>query len=111
MKIHYSSEKQEKLLNSSKELTKRFGSENAGKVRRRMDDLQAALQLETMRTLSGRTHELHGDRAGTFAIDLHKGWRMIFEPAEFPPPCKPDGGLDWGRITEIRILELEDYHE
>lgn len=111
MKIHYSSVKQEKLLNSLRELTKKFGSENAGKVRRRMDDLRAALQLETMRMLPGRTHELHGDRAGTFAIDLHKGWRMIFEPAEDPPPCKPDGGLDWSRITEIRILELEDYHE
>jgi proteic killer suppression protein len=111
MKIHYSSEKQEKLLNSSKELTKKFGSENAGKVRRRMDDLRAAQQLETMRMLPGRTHELHGGRAETFAIDLHKGWRMIFEPADDPPPRKPDGGLDWSQITEIRILELEDYHE
>ena len=111
MKIHFSSEKQEKILNSSKELTKKRGPENAKKVRRRMDDLQAAVQLEAMRYLPGDTHELHGDSAGTLAIDLHKGWRMIFEPAEDPPPRKPDGGLDWSQITEIRILELEDYHE
>jgi plasmid maintenance system killer protein len=111
MKIHFSTEKQSKLLNSSKELTKKFGAENAGKARRRMDDLKAAPRLEVMRTLPGRTHELHGDRAGTLAIDLHKGWRLIFEPAEDPPPVKADGGLDWTRVTEIRILEMEDYHE
>lgn len=111
MKIHFTTEKQSKFLNSSKELTKRFGPENAGKVRRRMDDLQAALRLEVMKTLPGSTHELQGDRAGTLAIDLHKGWRLIFEPAEDPPPIKPDGGLDWTQITEIRILALEDYHE
>jgi proteic killer suppression protein len=45
------------------------------------------------------------------AIDLHKGWRLVFKPEEAPSPCKSDGGLDWTKITEIRILELEDYHE
>jgi len=37
---------------------------------------------------------------------------MVFESANDPVPKKKDGGLDWSRVTAIRILELsEDYHD
>jgi plasmid maintenance system killer protein len=111
MIIEYSSKKQKQLYDSSKKLTRRYGSENARKIRMRMDDLDSAINLDEMQCLPGHTHELHGNRAGTFSIELHKGWRLIFEPVEDPPPLKKDGGLSWTEITEIRILDVEDYHD
>ena len=111
MLIVFPSEKLQKLFNSSRDLARKYGPENARKLRSRLDDLEVARSLEEMRDLPGRTHELHGGRAGTFAIDLSKGWRLIFEPGENPPPRKPDGGLDWSRIDSIRILNVEDYHD
>ena len=34
----------------------------------------------------------------------------LFEPASNPLPRKKDGGLDWTKVTAVRILEIEDTH-
>jgi len=36
--------------------------------------------------------------------------RIIFLPMHEPLPLKPDGGLNWLKITAILILAVEDYH-
>jgi len=43
-------------------------------------------------------------------MDAKHPYRLIFEPADNPPPTKDDGGLDWNEVTAIRIVEIEDYH-
>ncbi|WP_419934156.1 killer suppression protein [Candidatus Palauibacter sp.] len=80
-------------------------------MRRRLDDLRAADNLEVMRGLPGRCHELRGQRAGVLSLDLHHPYRLLFEPADEPVPRKVDGGLDWGRVVAVRILGVEDTHE
>ncbi len=81
-------------------------------IRRRLDDLEDAKNLEAMRCiLQARCHELKGDRAGTLAVDLQHPYRLIFEPANNPIPRKADGGLDWTEVTIVRILAVEDYHD
>ncbi len=37
-------------------------------------------------------------------------WRLVFQPAEDPPPKKRDGGHDLQKITSIVILDILDYH-
>jgi len=56
-------------------------------------------------------HELKSDRRGQLAVDVSKNERLVFEPADDPPPTKPDGGLDWSQVTAVRILEVVDYHD
>ena len=82
-------------------------------IRARLDELADADNLAVMRFLpQAYCHELKGNRAGQLAVKLDKGYRMVFEPADNPVPKKKDGGLDWTRVTAIRILELsEDYHD
>lgn len=80
-------------------------------MQRRLDDLRAAANLEVMRTLPGRCHELTGDRAGQLSLDLDHPSRLIFIPANDPIPRKEDGGLDWSKVTEVKILAIEDTHE
>lgn len=97
--------------NQTKRVVRRHGANRAKLIRRRLDDLKAATCLEVMRSLPGRTHELRGVRSGQLSIDLDGPYRLIFEPANVPPPVKQDGGLDWAAITAIRLLGVADTHE
>ena len=97
-------------MNDDRALSKAYGPEMAKRIRRRLDDLAAADTLQTMRSLPGRCHELEGNRKGELAIDLVHPRRLIFAPDHVPLPSKPDGGLDWTKVTAIRVIEVVDYH-
>ena len=102
----------EKDLSEDKRLRRRFGPVQAKLIRRRLDELRAADGLADMRTIpQTRCHELTGNRKGQLSVDLKHPYRLLFRPVNEPVPTKPDGGLDWGRVTEIEILGVEDTHE
>ena len=92
-------------------LEKKRGRKRAKYIQRRLDDLRAAEVLEDMRGLPGHCHELRHDRSGQFALDLDQPYRLIFEPADEPVPTKPDGGIDWTKVTAVMILGVVDYHD
>lgn len=110
MDIIFKSKKLEALCNSQSAMQRALGARQAKVLRRRLDDLKAAANLEMMRNLPGRTHELHGDREGQLSIDLEHPKRLVFEPSHEIKPVKADGGLDWAGVTAIRIIEIVDYH-
>ncbi|NJO51352.1 MAG: killer suppression protein [Leptolyngbyaceae cyanobacterium RM2_2_4] len=97
--------------NNQRLLEKRHGKDRAKRIKRRLDDLRAADVLDDMRSVPGRCHELLHDRAGQLSLDLDHPYRLIFEPADEPIPTKLDGGLDWTKVTAVRILGVEDTHE
>jgi len=72
--------------------------------------MRGARCLEDLRMLPGNWHELKGDRKGQLACSLLGRNRLIFTPADNPRPTKPDGGLDWSRVTAVENIEIEDYH-
>ena len=111
MEIVFASDKLRKLCNDRKKIQKKYGQNQGRKLRRRLDDLDAANVLEDCRLLPGDCHELKGTRAHQLAMDLAGGYRLIFEAAHNPTPRKEDGGLDWAQVTAVRILEIEDYHD
>lgn len=111
MDIVFLNDRSRREFNDIGALTRRYGADNARRIRRRLDDLHAAPNVATMHALfGGRLHPLTGDRLGQFALDLRHPQRLIFEPANEPLQRKPDGGLDWSLITTVRILGVEDYH-
>ena len=72
---------------------------------------QRLKDLETMKTLGGNCHELSGNLKGKLAISTSGNRRIIFEPSDNPVPVKEDGGLDWSKVTEIIITDIDiDYH-
>ena len=111
MEVYFASEKLAELIENDRKRVRAFGAENAKWIQKRLDNLRFASTLEVLRALPGRTHELSGDRAGTFAIDLKHGYRLILKPAEDAPPRKPDGGLNWQAITSVIVIAVEDYHD
>jgi proteic killer suppression protein len=110
MVIQFKTDKLRKTCTEAKAMIKTHGPERAKILRRRLDQLRAAPTLGVMKGLPGRCHELLGDRKGELAIDLDGPFRLIFEPADNPPPQLADGGLDWASVRAIRVLEVRDYH-
>ena len=111
MDILFKTQKLEKECNNHKLARRRYGDKNAKLLRRRLDDLQSSSCLEVLRTLPQmRCHELVADRKWQLAVDLIHPKRLIFKPANEQLPTKPDGGLDWTKVTAIQILEITDYH-
>ena len=111
MDISFEDKKFEKQCNTFKLLQKEQGAVRAKKINQRLGTLRAASTLADMKNLPGRCHELTGDRAGQLSLDLDHPYRLIFEPANEPIPRKEDGGLDWTKITAVRIIGVVDTHE
>ena len=111
MDITFKNRKLQKIFNSKKLLIKKYGSENAGLIMRRMAVLTAAPTLQDVPFRKPeRRHELTGKRKKQFAVDIVHPYRLIFEPNHAVIPEKEDGSIDLARITAITILEVEDYH-
>lgn len=111
VELHFKSRKLQKQAESSRELVRAHGDHRARLIRRRLDELDAASTLADIAKLPGpRCHELIGDLAGVLSVDLDHPYRLLFRPFAEPPPCRADGGLDWGGVTAILILGIEDTH-
>lgn len=109
MDIEFSSPDLQKICEQQRLMTKKFGRDCSRKLKTRLADLCAA---DTVADLTaGRPHVLKGDRAGQFALDLHGGIRLVFEPADSPTPTRADGSTAWELVTRVRILFIGDYHE
>jgi plasmid maintenance system killer protein len=110
METTFKSKKLKRICNSERELQKAYGVICAGKIRRRLDDLQASRNLEDMRSLPGRCHELVGNKKGQLSLDVEQPYRLIFEPTNEDIKYKDVGGLDWLSVTAVKIIGLENTH-
>ena len=111
MQISFKSRKLEKSLTEPKEISKTYGV-MAKKVNQRMKELSAASSLAVMKTIpAANCHKLSGDRSSEIAVDISGNWRIIFEPDHDTVPVQTDGGWDWNSITQIKVLEVTDYHK
>lgn len=110
MEIQFATPKLRKTCNDMREMVREFGKRTAEKLARRLEELAAADCLEDFRRLpQARCHELKGDRVGQLAVDLVHPKRLVFRSGE-PVPVKPDGGLDWAKVTGVIVVEVVDYH-
>ncbi len=111
MRISYRTKKLGKTVTSFREMAKHYGNE-AKRVSQRLQELSAAPHLAMLASLPGPgCHELTGDKKGCFAVSTSGNRRIIFKPLHDPLPIRPDRGLDWEKITDIVILEINiDYH-
>lgn len=111
MDILFREQKLAKMCSNESLLIRKYGPACAKLIKRRLDELRTAENLEVLRFFPQmRCHELKGNREGTLAVDLEHPYRLVFEPANEPTPRKPDNGLDWKRVTAITVLTMEDYH-
>ena len=93
---------------------RQYGSEMAKKIRSRVASLRAAASLAVFwppKSGPERCHELQGDLAGAFSIDVKQPYRLLFVPIEEEAqPDRSDEQKRWASITAIEILKIEDTH-
>jgi plasmid maintenance system killer protein len=109
--VGYRSRKLEKQCSIEKEAVRTFGKQMADAVRAAIEDFEAAENLAVMATFPQyHCEELRGKRSGELSIVLVEPYRLVFFPLENPLPKKPDGGLDWSLVRNVRVKEVIDYH-
>lgn len=112
MEILFQNDRLRKEFNNAKLLVRRYGAIQAKLLQRRLAEIRAADQLEDLRLLlHARYHQLKENRAEQISADVVHPYRLLFACANDPAPRKPDGGLDWTRVTAVVIIGVEDTHE
>src|ERR1700731_2007573 len=85
---------------------RRYGSDMAKKIKNRLATLYAAASLADFwppKSGPERCHELQGDLAGTFSIDVKQPYRLLFVPtARHAPPDRPDEQARGGSINALQ---------
>nr|WP_321329063.1 killer suppression protein HigA [Alcaligenes faecalis] len=109
MRIGFNDEKVRKICEQHAVAVKKLGDICSRKLQMRLAELEAASCVKDL--VAGNPHPLTGDRAGEFAVDLHRGFRLTFTPGNDPCPVKADGGIDWDKVTIISIEYIGDYHD
>lgn len=108
LKIYFKDKELQELCQSDKSMKKKYG-ELAKKLKARLADLDAASNVSELAV--GRAHPLKHNRKDQYAVDLTNMIRLIFEAANEPIPKEADGKVDWKKVTMIRIVDIEDYHD
>jgi proteic killer suppression protein len=108
MQITYASKTIQRLCEEDKHQRKQLGEKRAKRLKNRLNELRAVQNVSQLQL--GRPHPLTGDRAGQFSVDLDGPMRLLFDPAELPPPTLPSGGIDWQLVSSVRLLEIGDTH-
>jgi proteic killer suppression protein len=82
-----------------------LGAKIAEKLRRRLADLRAATCVKDL--VAGRPRELKGARHRQIAVDLCEGFGIIFCANHNSVPTLESGGVDWAKVSRIKILRIE----
>jgi plasmid maintenance system killer protein len=111
MLIYFKTKKLQKLCSKGSEAIKKLGAKRGKKLMQRMMELAATRTLSDISKVPpSRCHELTGDRKGQFSVDLEHPYRLLFILANDPVLELKEGGIDWGAVTEIEIIEIADTH-
>lgn len=111
MEIEFGNKKLKKLCERRKEAVRKWGAVTAKIVMQRLVEMGAADTLEVLHRLpKPRCHQLKGNRAGQFAVDLKHPFRLIFEPVGDPSAFREKNEIILSRVTKVKILEITDYH-
>lgn len=105
----FDSIKLQRTVEDPKKMEKKFGSNCAKRLRLRLNSLRAADCVLDLVQLPGRWHQLGGDRADQWAGDLEHPFRIIIRANQELPVVGP-GGVDWGEVTRVSVVEIVDYH-
>lgn len=109
LEIRFRDERLRMLCEQRRRMERKLGAVVARKLRARLSDLEDASCVAKL--VAVRPHPLRGNRAGQFALELHGGVRLVFEPLDQPPPEKVGGGIDWSAVDAVRIAYIGDYHD
>jgi len=106
IKIYFRTRKLQKICSEEREMQRQLGKKCAEKLQQRLNELQAADALLDLSHLPPmRCHELDGNRAGQFSVDIEHPYRLLFIPAHNPTPRRKDGVWTGKKSRKSKSLE------
>jgi plasmid maintenance system killer protein len=106
MEINHGSKKMQQLCSDEQAMRDAWGDEIARKLRLRLTEIEAADSLEDLQRLPQAGCQLHPSIRGRLSVALAGPLRLVFEADDEPLPVGDGGGLDWGRVTCVRVLDV-----
>ena len=113
MEILVKDRKLEAALGDDALCKRRFGADMAKKIKLRLTALREADSLGVFWPPNSgpeRCHQLKGNLAGTFSVDVKQPYRLLFVPIEDPGAQHSDERERWQAIKTIEIIDIEDTH-
>ena len=102
------------VLADEGEAQRRFGAAMGKKIALRIAALRAADSLADFwppKSGPERCHELKGNMAGIFSVDVKQPYRLLFRPDRTEPSKdRSDEQKRWSTIKSIELLSIEDTH-
>lgn len=108
MKVCYKTKKLAALAANEKKQVKELGAMRAKIFVKRILSMTSAEDLDELRLMPGRFHELRNNRSGQWACDLDQPYRLVFEPKY---ENKADGKLSCIEVVDLEVIEICNYHE
>ena len=111
MKVSFATNKLAKVLNDYAALVRVYGK-LAKPIKSRLSTLQAAPTLDDVpKGPPDRCHQLTQNRDESFAVDVSRKDRLIFNVDHDPVPRKADGSsIDLKSVTAIVVTEISDHY-
>lgn len=122
MQVEIPNKKLKRSIENDAEARKRFGKDMAKKIHLRMGALLAAESLGVFwppLSPPERCHELKGDLAGIFSMDLAHPYRLLFRPLKSQQEIGSDDKTKveasdqkarWHSVDSIEVVAVEDTH-
>lgn len=109
MKLIFASKQLKSICEIENLATKKFGAPVTKKLKSRLADIVAAERVGDL--VLGRPHPLKGNRQGQFALTLHGGIRLVFEPSMDEVPRTDNGSINWPDVNGVNVVFIGDYHD
>jgi proteic killer suppression protein len=117
MKVLIPNKKLKQSVEDEKGRRKQYGVEMAKKIHLRLEALASAEKLSDFwppYSPPERLHELKGDLAGIFSMDLKHPYRLLFRPVHALADNPATGNLPeiekWRTIDTVEVIAIEDTH-
>lgn len=111
MDIVFASKKLERLCHDDDLATRTLGALGARKLRARLDDLRAIVNLALAPTLPGRFHTISSNPHGPFAFLLHAGYRLVLRAEGTTARRGVAYAPKLAEITTVCILDVESCND
>jgi len=76
----------------------------ANKLKHRLADLVCCTSVRDL--VAGRPRIADSGDGKQMIVDLGEGYEMLFEVNHPKPPTEAMGGIDWSKVTRVKIMDI-----
>ena len=106
MELAFSTRLLRELCENEVRAKRALGARVGGKLKRRLADLRAAASVKDL--VAGRPRELKSAHCAQIVIELCEGYCMVFGANHATVPVFESGGVNWSKVSRVKILGIKN---